>query len=633
MFATVAVYWPVLKHDFVKYDDDKYITDNRRVQGGITWDSVVWAFTEAHFHMWHPLTTLSQMLDCQLYGLVPGRHHLTSLLLHLANTVLLFLVLKRMTGAVWPSAFVAAVFGLHPLQVESVAWLAERKNVLSGFFSILTIGAYVRYAERPGINRLLLVVLVFGLCIMTKPMVVTLPFVLLLLDYWPLGRLKPGRQPKEEDLSQSKPVGLPLWHLILEKVPLFALAALLSVITYSVQKSGGVVSALERLPLDSRIANAVISYVTYIEKMIWPSGLAVFYPHPGGNFSVVRAVVCGVLLVSLTILFIYPARRRKYLAVGWLWYVGTLVPVIGLVQVGAQARADRYMYITMIGLLAIIAWLVNDAAVRWRNLKMVAAVATVVALSAAMVCTRLQLRHWQNSTTLFRHALDVTHNNVVMHNNYANLLTDAGETEEAIKHFKRSLELRPNSAEVHNNFANALSEVGRTAEAIVHYKKALGLDPKLAAAHYNLASVLAEQGHNQQAVAEYRQAVQAKPDYFEAWNELGFSLAKGGRFEEAVECYRKAIGFEPDLIVAHGRLGLVLARLGKIDGAIKHCQIVLRARPDDIEMHFNVGVLLERKGQIAEAIKQYRRALQINPSYTKARQRLEAALAKQRSSQ
>ncbi|MHC4649146.1 MAG: tetratricopeptide repeat protein, partial [Planctomycetota bacterium] len=350
--ATLAVYWPVLKYDFVRYDDDRYITENRRITDGITADSVVWAFTKAHYHMWHPLTTLTQMVDCHLFGLDAGRHHLTSLLFHLANTVLLFLVLNRMTGAVWPSAFVAAVFALHPLQVESVAWLAERKNVLSGLFWILTIGAYVRYAQRPGVPGFLLVVLVFGLCIMTKPMVVTLPFVLFLLDYWPLERLQLGGRSGNEaancysemEGTKSKPAGpdpqrTPFWLLIVEKIPLFVLAAVLSVITFTAQRGGGVMSGLEKLPLKSRAANALISYLTYIEKMIWSSRLAVFYPHPAGNFSVVKASVSAVLLALFTILFLCLWRRRKYLATGWLWYVGTLVPVIGLVQVGAQARA------------------------------------------------------------------------------------------------------------------------------------------------------------------------------------------------------------------------------------------------------------------------------------------------------
>jgi tetratricopeptide (TPR) repeat protein len=641
--AVLATYWPVLKYDFVKYDDDRYITDNRNVTGGITRQSLIWAFAESHYYMWHPLTTLSQMLDCQLYGLAAGRHHLTSLLIHLANTLLLFWVLTRMTGAIWPSAFVAAVFGLHPLQVESVAWLAERKNVLSGLFCILTIGAYVQYARRPGLLRLLAVVLVFALCIMTKPMVVTLPCVLLLLDYWPLDRVRTKRKAEvqitpaqsqenlpDPELLQNNGQGTSLGLLILEKVPLFILTAILSIITYNAQKSGGVVSALEKLTLKSRAANAVISYLTYIEKMFWPSGLAVFYPHPAGNFSHTKVVVSAVLLVLLTIFFLYYPRRRKYLAVGWFWYVGTLVPVIGLVQVGAQARADRYMYMTMIGLLLVLAWGVKDLVAKWRHLRIAAALAAALVLPAAAVCTRLQLRHWKDSVALFKHALDVTTNNFVMENNYANLLSDTGRIEQAIEHYQKALRLRPRSAEVYTNLGNALMDLHKTDEAIEHYRKAVSLAPDLAVAHHNLARALAESGANTEAVAEYREAVRLKPDYVEAWSNLGFELAQQGAHEEAVECYNKAIAIEPNNIIAHGRLGLALAALLRDDQAIEQFRIVLKARPDDFEMHFNLGFLLERQGKTDEAIEEYRRALQINPDFSKARKQLQTALTKQK---
>jgi tetratricopeptide (TPR) repeat protein len=641
--GVLATYWPVLKYDFVKYDDDRYITDNRHVTGGISRESVAWAFTEWHYYMWHPLTTLSQMLDCQLYGLSAGRHHSTSLLIHVASTLLLFWVLTRMTGAVWPSAFVAAVFGLHPLQVESVAWLAERKNVLSGLFWILTIGAYALYARRPRPLRLLLVVLVFALCTMTKAMVVTLPCALLLLDYWPLGRLRTTRKAEiqitplqsQENLLEVRSVpndgrGTSLGRLILEKMPLLILTAILSILTYNAQASGGVVSALEKLTLKSRAANAVISYLTYIEKMFWPSGLAVFYPHPAGNFSHMKAVVSVVLLGLVTFLFIYFGRRRKYLVVGWLWYVGTLVPVIGLVQVGAQARADRYMYIPVIGLLVILAWGVKDLVSKWRHLRIAAALAAAVVLPAAAVCTRLQLSHWKDSAALFKHALDVTTDNFVMENNYANLLSDTGRTEQAIEHYQKALKLRPWSAEVYTNLGNALMDLDRLEDAIEHYKKAVTLAPDLAAAHHNLARALARNRANAEAIVEYREAVRLKPGYAEAWSGLGFELARQGVLEEAVECYNKAIAIEPDNIIAHGRLGLALAALRRDDEAIEQFRIVLKARPDDFEMHFNLGFLLERGGKTDEAIEEYRRALQINPDFTKAHRQLEGVLAKQK---
>lgn len=641
--AVLVTYWPVRHYDFVKYDDDRYITDNRNVTNGITRQSLTWAFTESHYYMWHPLTTLSQMLDCQLYGLSAGPHHLTSLLIHLANTLLLFWVLTRMTGAMWPSAFVAALFGLHPLQVESVAWLSERKNVLSALLSILTIAAYVRYARRPGLLRMLLVVLVFALCIMTKPMVVTLPCVLLLLDHWPLDRLNLKRKAdiqitpveSQEDLAEidapnNGNLGTSLPLLILEKIPLFILAAALSLITYNAQKGGGVVSAFDKLSLKSRAANAVISYLTYIEKTFWPTDLAVFYPHPAGSFSSTKVAVAAALLVLLTIVFLYFGLRRKYLAVGWLWYVGTLVPVIGLVQVGAQARADRYMYITIIGLLLIIAWGAKDLVAKWPRLRIAAALAAAVVIGAAAVCTRLQLRYFRDSTALFKHALDVTTDNFVMENNYANLLSDTGESEKAVEHYRNALKLRPRSGEVYTNMGNALMDLHKTDDAIDCYRKAVTLAPDLAVAHDNLARALDETGATAEAIAEYRRAVTLKPDYAEAWSDLGFALARRGELEQAIDCYNKAIEIEPDNIIAHGRAGLALASLNRDDQAIEQFRIVLKARPDDFEMHFNLGFLLERQGKTADAIEQYRRALQINPDFTKARRQLQTALEKRK---
>ncbi|MHC4863656.1 MAG: tetratricopeptide repeat protein [Planctomycetota bacterium] len=627
LIAALVTYLPLLKHDFVKYDDDRYVTENPRVTGGITRKSVIEAFIKPHYFMWHPLTTLSHTLDCELFGLTPGGHHLTSLLLHLANIALLFWVLKRMTGALWPSAFVTAVFALHPLQVESVAWVSERKNVLSAFFWILTIGTYTLYTERQTILRLGFVILVFALCIMTKPIVVTLPLVLLLLDYWPLRRLQ---LPQRSETAMEHRRATATWRLLVEKIPLFLLAGALSMATYFVSKGGGVVSGFEKLRLSSRVANAVISYLKYIEKLIWPSGLAVFYPHPAGDYSRVWAVACAVLLVSVTVFFLLQARRRKYLAVGWLWFLGTLVPVIGVVQAGAQARADRYMYVTMIGLLIIIVWTIKEIAAKWRPPKAVIVPAAVVVLAAATTCTRLQLGHWKSSETLFRHALDVTRNNFVMHNNYANLLTDIGRTEEAIRHFENALRLRPKSEEIHNNLANALNDLGRTDDAIKHYKRAIQLEHDFPVAHYNLAGALAEKGDAQGAIAEYRQAITLRPKYVDAWNNLGSVLADQGQFQQAVDCYREAIELRPNFILAHGRLALALARLDRLDEALKHCRIVLKARPDDLEMHCNVGILLEKQGQIEQAIEQYRRALDINPDYTRARQGLDAALAKQK---
>lgn len=632
--AVLVVYWPVLNHDFVKYDDDKYVTANRNVTGGITRQSLVWAFTSPHFHMWHPLTSLSHMLDCQLFKLNASWHHLTSLLLHIVSTLLLFRVLKKMTGAIWLSGFVAAAFALHPLNVESVAWVAERKNVLSGLFWVLTLAAYIRYAERPGAGRFLLVIVIYGLSILTKPMVVTLPFALLLLDYWPLGRLQGAPQNEKKERPQRKSPRVrfkaaPLWLLLVEKVPLLVLSAVLSAITFLAQQRGGAVSGLENIPLKFRVANAAVSYTTYIQKMFWPSGLAVFYPHPGKTLSMGYAAAAALVLVAISICVIWLARNRKYLPVGWLWYLGTLVPVIGLVQVGAQARADRYAYLPFVGLFIIIAWGLSDLLTKWGQRKTILGISALAALFAMSVCTRLQLRHWRDSFALFEHTLSVTSNNFIMHNNYANVLNEMGQPDKAVYHFSRSLRIRPDSAEVHNNLGNALRKLRRFDDAIKHYRKALELNPSFAEAHYNLAIALADKGNTDEAIAEYREALRFRPDDADTLSNLGYALAKQRRFDEAIECYEKALALEPQNVIIHGRLGLALAGKGKLDEAIREFRIVLSMRPGDVEMYCNVGILLEQQGKIDEAIREYRKALQINPNYPKARKALQAALAKQ----
>ncbi|MHC4571781.1 MAG: tetratricopeptide repeat protein [Planctomycetota bacterium] len=633
ILATFAAYWPVLKCEFVKYDDDKYVTDNHQVKSGLSWQGVRWAFTTGHASNWHPVTWLSHMADCKLFGLQAGAHHLTNLLLHIANTLLLFSVLKRMTGALWPSAFVAAVFGLHPLHIESVAWVAERKDVLSTFFWMLTMWAYVLYAERPGVGRYLLTLVLFVLGLMAKPMLVTLPFVLLLLDYWPLERIRLSRHEGNGELQNTNEQNThrqkPILHLLFEKVPFFVISAISSVVTVFVQRIGGAVPTMEAMGIKVRIGNAVVSYIGYIEKMLWPSGLAVLYPHPAGSLSMTKAMVCGLLLVLISICLIYFGLRRRYLAVGWLWYIGTLVPVIGLVQVGGQAMADRYTYIPLTGLFIIIAWGASELVAGWRYRKVVATTLAVVVLTAAVGSTRLQLRHWQNSLTLFKRTLDVTSKNWLIHNNYANVLKETGRVDEAIEHFHKSLRIKPKSAEIHNNLGSALDKLGRVDEAIEHYKKALKLKPRFSEAHYNLATVLSKQGKIDEAIAEYREALRLKPRDVDALNNLGFALAEQGNFNGAIKHYRKALGLEPENIIAHGRLGLALAAVGKLDEAVKEFRIVLSAQPDDAEMHFNVGVILERQGKVGEAIEKYQQALEINPDYTQASEQLRAALEKQ----
>jgi len=460
--AVFGIFRHSIKNDFVNFDDDKYVTCNTHVQAGLTKESVSWALTSVDAKNWHPLTWLSHMLDIQVYGSNPAGHHLTNVLLHVLNTLLLFLALNRMTGHVWRGAFVAALFGVHPLHVESVAWVAERKDVLSAFFWMLTMLAYVRYVEMPKPGRYPLVLLSFALGLMAKPMLVTLPFVLLLLDYWPLDRLKLHSW----------------WKLVVEKTPLFVFAAASSIVTYIVQSKGGAIGILEHLSLGARISNAVVSYMDYIGKMFWPRNLAVFYPYPVHGPPIWEIVGAGAALVCVSILVIRAGGRRPYLPVGWLWYLGTLVPVIGLVQVGRQAMADRYSYVPLIGLFIIVAWGVPDLASRKR---WILAVAAGPALSALMLCTWFQVGVWRNNITFFEHALASTSDNYVAQNNLASIFAENPDPK--VRDAARAIRLAEEACrltsykipESLDTLAAAYAEAGRYEEAAAIARKALKL--------------------------------------------------------------------------------------------------------------------------------------------------------------
>ena len=414
--STLLVFWQVRDFDFIDYDDDLYVYKNQHVLNGLTADGVIWAFTTNRSANWHPLTWLSLMLDCQLFGPGPGRIHLINVLLHLANTLLLFAVLKKMTGSLWPSAFVAAAFALHPMHVESVAWIAERKDVLSTFFFLLTLAAYAGYVKRPSVYRYMLSLVLFAVGLMAKPMLVTLPFVLLLLDYWPLNRLMAQTAATSSHRGgKSVPAAdkyLTLYRIIIEKIPFFVLSAVSSVITFSVQQSSGAVADINILPLQNRVANAFLSYAKYIGKMFWPQDLAVFYPlNAVGSISLWQFVLYALLLVGVTFLVLRFCGTRKYLLVGWFWFVGTLVPVIGFVQVGSQAFADRYTYIPYIGLFIMIAWGLPELLSKWPYRKFALGISAVIALTAFGICAHQQVIYWNNSIALFSHALEVTQNN------------------------------------------------------------------------------------------------------------------------------------------------------------------------------------------------------------------------------
>ncbi len=613
LVATLSAYWQVLDNDFVIYDDDVYVTENIHVHNGVTFDSLTWAITSSHASNWHPLTWISHMIDYQLYGLNPKGHHLTNLLLHVANTLLLFLILVRMTGTLWQSSFVAALFALHPIHVQSVAWVAERKDVLSTFFMMLTVWAYILYVKKGEVRRYMLVILFFVLGLMSKPMIVTLPFILLLLDFWPLGRLCSFRDTRNVVIGQQTNERMDIFRLLLEKVPFFALAVVSSIVTFIVQERGGAVQLLKVYSLQTRIINAFVAYIDYIASMIWPVKLAVLYPHPGDSIPLWKGVVAGLVLVLITILAIRKARNIPYIAVGWLWYVVTLIPVIGIVQVGSQAMADRYTYITLIGLFVIIAWGANDLLSKLVHRKIWLGTLTATLISILIILTWKQVQNWENSITLFKHTLKNTTNNFVIHNNLGIAFDKQDRTEEAISHYLQSLRIIPDFAEAHNNIGIALGKQGRTKEAIEHFLQALQLKPDYVDAHDNLGIALVKQGRTEEAIEHFLQALQLKPDYVDAHNNLGTALVRHGRTEEAIEHYLQALRLKPDYVDAHNNLGTALSKQGRTEEAIKHFMQVLRLKPDHVDARNNLAITLVRNGNIKEAIVHFREALRINP--------------------
>jgi len=573
-------------------------------------------------------------VDVQLFGFNPYWHHRMNLLFHVANTLLLFLVLLRMTKAFWQSAFVAALFALHPLHVQSVAWVAERKDVLSTLFWMLTMGAYCAYVERPGSRRYLLVLLLFALGLMAKPMLVTLPFVLLLLDYWPLGRFEPdipagktatkqgtamasgkgrGKAKENRYAAASPDRGESMGLLIWEKLPLIGLAALSSVVTWSVQLHGGTVSSTEALPLVVRVENAFVSYVVYVEKMIWPAGLAVYYPYPR-LLPLWQVLGAALLIVAVTLVVLRAAKRYRYLATGWLWYVGTLVPVIGLVQVGAQARADRYTYIPLIGLFIVMAWGIPDLLGKWRYRKEALAVSSALALSGLFVVTWTQVGYWQSGLMLFGHALEVTDRNHVAYEQRAETYADLGDPRRAIADYDRAIEINPQFALAYNNRGNGHRVLGDQQRALRDYDKALGIDPTLAEAYFNRGNTYAMLGNREEALADYDRAVGVNPGFATAYRERATLYATIGDQGRAIADYGRAIRINPSDGEAYFDRGNAYGALGDYGQAIKDYDKALVIRPSWAEAYFNRGNAYAALGNNREAIADYGRAIRINPS-------------------
>jgi len=544
----LIAYGTVWNFEFINLDDDLYVTENVQVQQGLGWDSVVWAMTTMEAAFWHPLTWLSHIVDYQLFGLNPAGHHLTNLLFHLANVVLLFWVLHRMTGALWPSALVAALFALHPLNVESVAWVAERKNVLSTLFWLLTLLAYVGYVKKPGWQRYLGMMGIFVLGLMAKPMLVTLPCVLLLLDYWPLGRL--GKGPRE--FWERLP------RLAAEKLPLLIPVAAVSLLAIRAQSQAGALPSWEGLSLGTRVGNAVLAYGLYLKKMLWPMDLAVFYPHPGSSLGAGPVVLAALLLVILSLSVGWQGRKSPYLVVGWLWYLGTLVPVSGLIQVGGHAMADRYAYIPLMGLFIILVWGAAELAQTLNLPKLWLVGASLCLLMTMMGFVRLHLSYWKNSITLFQHTLRFTSDNHLAHSNLGLAFLQNGDLDQAIDHFYRALEIPPGFALVHSNLGIALRRKGIPDEALQHSIKAVQINPSLAKAHNNLGISLFQKGRVDEALQEFRTALEIKPNYPACYYNLGVVLEHQDRKEEAVESFRQVLRWDPEHREAKERLSHLL---------------------------------------------------------------------------
>jgi protein O-mannosyl-transferase len=608
----LIVYAPVRQFQFVNWDDPTYVTENAKVLGGLTWNNVVWALTTGHAPYWHPATWLSHLLDVQLFGLDAGAHHLTSLAIHVVNTLLIFGWLCSATQATARSAFVAAMFAVHPLHVESVAWIAERKDVLSTLFWSLAIWAYVRYARRPDWRRYVTVIAFYALALMAKPMVVTLPLVLLLIDIWPLRRLSLQRS---HDWSRA----------IGEKVPFLALSTATGIATVIVQHRVGAMAGLDVLTSPQRAANALVGYVAYLAKTIWPANLAAFYPFDAVSITVVGAAALG--LAAITAAAIHYRDRYPYFFVGWLWFLITLAPVVGFLQAGEQAMADRFSYVPIVGLFVIVAWGMPDV---FRNVtwspRVIRAAAVLIVVASA-VTARAQVEHWRDSVTLWVHAIQVTPNSYLAHENLGQALRERGRLEEARASYARALALTPSgwsayAAVIHNSLGLISTKDGRTPQAIEEYEVATRLNPKFTEAHINLANALAAEGRFHDALEHYRAATQLEPGLTEAQVGLGSALLQTGNPVEAMTHYQEALRRDPGLAQAHNGLGAALAMSGRNDQAMAHYAEALRLKPDLATAHLNVAVLLVKQGKVAEAKRHLEAALAIDATYAPARQLL-----------
>jgi protein O-mannosyl-transferase len=615
ILLTTAIYWQVQGFDFVNYDDTEYVSENPHIQKGVSSDSILWALTTCYFSNWHPLTWMSYMLDFQLFGLWAGGFHFVNLLFHLVNALLLFFLFRKMTGQIWQSGFLAIVFALHPLHVESVAWVSERKDVLSAFFWILTIHAYLRYVGRPVWNTYVYVVIFFVMGLMSKPMVVTLPFVLLLLDFWPLRRF--GLDAQENKLN------LKISGLIREKIPLFLLTLVSAGITFYAQKHGGAVRSFDHLPLDKRLANITISYIDYITKFIYPNKLAIFYPYPDMIpwWKIISAIMTLALLTGLAIRFMH---RSRYVIVGWLWFLGTLVPVIGLIQVGSQSMADRYMYLPMIGLSIIVAWGFPDLLAPIRRKRAVIGAMAVIIIPIASAITWRQIGYWQNSITLFSHAVKTMPDNILAHAKLGETLSKQGKFMQAIAHYKFVLKKKPTHHDALINMGLTLLNMKNPSEAIGFFNQVLEIKQDDSQALRLTGYAMAAQGNYEKAIPYYEIALSIEPSNSELYFLMGIAYNALANQTLAVKCYQKAIELKPDDTPASINLGNIYYRNGQMDLAGNIYRYALQHEPTNPDLLSKLGVVALGMGQIDRALKFFNQALSIRPDHPESQKGLEA---------
>jgi tetratricopeptide (TPR) repeat protein len=648
LISILTVYYQVKNFEFIYYDDPKYVRDNPMVKLGISLDSIRWAFFSIGYASnWHPVTWLSHMLDVELYGLNSGMHHLTNVIFHIVNTLLLFFLFYRLTSEKWKCAAVAVLFALHPLHVESVAWIAERKDVLSTFFWILTTWSYVWYVESRGVRRYLLVMMLFVLGLMAKPMLVTLPFTLLLLDFWPIKR--PELVKFEDDIaSQSMRNNIVrinwagVWPLIWEKMPLLILTGISSIITYLAQSRGGSVSNLDILPISSRIANAAAAYCTYLWRMIWPLNLAVFYPYPK-MFNPLIMVGFFFLLILITLLAFKYTKRFPFLIMGWLWYLGTLLPVIGIVQVGYQSMADRYTYIPFIGIFVMLVWGITSLFIQWRIGRYVLVISFLTIIPVLMWATWVQAGYWKNSITLFSHALDVTKDNYLAHTNLAVALFEKGDVQgaiyhssealrikpdyvpalcdlgfglmkqgkyqEAIDHFRQSIQINPYYINAYYNLGGALFALGKIDEAIIQFQDVLRLDPQHAGAQKGIEHALAKQRKIDGVIAQMKEELKVDPKNSDLNYRLAELYMSKGNTKDAIAFYEKSLLNNPNLIQALNTLAVLYAQCGEYDNSLSSLHKVVKLKPNDPDVYYNIACIYSKQGRKDDAIISLKQAI------------------------